>query len=307
MKTSNTRKFQDCLGRRLFTTHTKNPAADFRPDARQIRWLQFLNLHTYASSKYLHEQTADTHRCTQTSSRMLRQLFDGGLVFKPHQQRETEGADGNHHVYALTDKGIAWLKREGLWVDALRPTGPWVHQFMVACITSSIHILCNRNGLKFIPGHDITNDLAVKVAFDWGAKRYTYQLIPDSLFAIKYQKGFIAYLVEADRNTEPNDPSTPHRKSARRTIKQYAQFIGGKHYKQAYGLNCPLVVLNITVSDDHIRRVLEIIDEEIGACSYLTYATAPMFRTPFKVPGEVMFIRKSIFERNRLEPFLLVM
>lgn len=236
---------------------------------------------------------------------MLRKLFDGQMVYKPRQQRETESADAHHHVYSLSDKGIAFLKREGLWVDALKLTGPWVHQYMIACITSSIHIQCNRQGLTYIPGHEITGDLSTSVPFTWKRRRYETNLIPDSLFAIQYGKGYIAYLVEADRNSEPNDPSTPHRKSTRRSIKQYAEFIGNKRYKKRFSLNCPLVVLNISVSQEHINRALQIIDEEIGPCSYLCFGLIPQFRTPFKVPGGLLWGSNIGLDRNGNEPFQL--
>ncbi|MEM0899835.1 MAG: hypothetical protein AAGI92_07785 [Pseudomonadota bacterium] len=60
--------------------------------------------------------------------------------------------------------------------------------------------------------------------------------------------------------------------------------LGGKAYKQAYRLNCPLVVLNVSVSNTHIDHVMNIVGEEIGVYKYLALATAPEFRTPFKVP-----------------------
>lgn len=306
MKASPNANSKDRLGRWLFTSHTANPIKDFRPDARQIRWMQFLNLHGLASSRYLHQATADTHRCWQTSKRQLRKLSDGQMVFKPRQQRETEGADANHHVYDLTERGKTFLQQHKLWIESHRPTGPWVHQYMVSCITASIHILCVRNGYTYIPGHEITPSLATTAPFFWNGKRYQYSLIPDSLFAIKYPRGFIAYAVEADRNTEPNDPASPHRKSARRNIKQYAEFVGRKRYKKCYGLTCPLVVLNVSVSNDHIERVLKIVDEEIGACGYLAFGAVPEFRTPFKPPVELL---ENLFNgtllRNDNNPFII--
>lgn len=297
-------KTHDRLGRWLFTSHTTRPIQNFRPDERQLRWMQFLNLHGLASTKYLHEYTSDTHRCPQTSSRMLRQLYDGQMIYKPKQQRETEGAEGNFHIYALTKDGIHYLKDEGLWVDSHRPTGPWVHQYMVACITSSIHILCNQAGYKYIPGHEITPSLSVNIPFRWKGQKHQCVLIPDGLFAIKYGKGFIGYILEADRNTEPNDPKTPYRKSARRSIKQYAEFVGKGKYQKQYGLNCQLVVLNITVSQEHVKRMMPIIEEEIGACNYLAFGLVKEFKTPFKPPRKLL---TQLFEeplvRNGKEPF----
>lgn len=298
-------KTRDRLGRRLFSSHTRHLNRDFQADARQIRWMQFLNLHGFASSNYLHQYTAATHKCRQTSARMLRQLFDGGLIYRPERQRETEGADGQHHVYALTERGAQFLKREGLWQNAIRPTGPWVHQYMIACITASIHIMCDQAGRRFIPGHEISSNLAVDIPFSWGNGRHSCQLIPDSLFAIQYEKGFIAYLVEADRNTEPNDPKTPHRKSARRMVKQYGEFIGTKRYRQDYGLNCPLIVLNVSVSEDHVSRVMRIVDEEIGACRYFAFAAAPEFRTPFRVPRSILANLASA-QRTGFDPFSII-
>lgn len=281
-------KSRDRLGRWLFASHTTNPISEFRPDARQVRWMQFLNLHGLASSLYLHEHTRDTHRCLQTSKRQLRKLFDGQMICKPKQQRETAGADANHHVYALTNRGSEFLKREGLWVDSLRPTGPWVHQYMISCISASMHILAKRSGHTFIPGHEITQSLATTAPFYWKRRRHECALIPDGLFAIRYADGFVAYLVEADRNTEPNDPATPHRKSVRRNVKQYAEFVGKKRYKKCYGLNCPLIVLNVSTSNEHINRVLPIVEEELGDCRYLAFGTAPMFQTPFKPPTSLL-------------------
>ncbi|MEM8652363.1 MAG: replication-relaxation family protein [Pseudomonadota bacterium] len=299
-------KTRDRLGRRLFEKRSKSPALTSKLTDREHLWLQFLNLHGMASSLYLHKYTADSHRCMQTSNRMLRKLFDIGLIEKPEQQRAAVDARGNHHVYALSQSGVTYLKDFDLWVDALKPTGPWVHQFMTACTTASIHILCNRSGLKFIPGHQITKTLAVDVPFRWHGRFCKNKLIPDSLFAIRYPSGFIAYVLEADRSTETIDPASQLRKSVRRNIKQYAEFIGKKKYQEAYGLNCPLVVINICVSKTHIKRSLEIVGEEIGACSYLAYGTAPKFRTPFKVPKDLLHnLVDEGMVRNRYEPFFL--
>jgi len=91
-------KTHDHLGRWLFYEYTKSPTQEFRPDARQLRWMQFLQLHGLASTKYLHKYTLATHRCPQTSNRQLRKLFDGQMIYKPRQQRETANADGNQTI-----------------------------------------------------------------------------------------------------------------------------------------------------------------------------------------------------------------
>ena len=278
----------DRLGRRTFQSRTQIPISTRQVTPREQCWLEFLNIHKYASSTYLYENTRATHRCPQTAKRMLRHLFDAGLVYKPEQQRNVATARYNDHIYALTVAGEEHLKDTSVWKDCLKLTGPWVHQYMVACITASIHILCERAGLAFVPGHEITQSLAVDVPFKWGSRVQKHKLIPDSLFAIKYPTGFIAYALEADRSTETIDPSSPYRKSVRRNVKQYAEFVGHKQYKKDYGLDCPLVVLNVAVSTTHIQRALQIVDEEIGACNYMAYGLAPMFKTPFQPPKQLL-------------------
>ncbi|MEM7068325.1 MAG: replication-relaxation family protein [Pseudomonadota bacterium] len=281
-------KTHDRLGRRLFTAKVKEPIFSRHPTQREIRWLQFLNFHRFGSTSYLHECTADTHRCMQTTKRMLRGLFDAGLTCRPVQQRNTADARGNEHIYALTQSGIDYLKDHDLWVDALKPNGPWVHQFMISCITASIQLLAERSGYRFIPGHEITKSLAAAVPFTWRGKQHSMKLIPDGLFAIEYPAGFVAYVLEADRSTETIDPVSPYRKSVRRNVKQYKEFVGNGLYKEAYGLTCPLIVLNVAISATHIKQSLAIIEEEVGDCSYMTYGLAPMFRTPFKPPKELL-------------------
>ena len=299
-------KTQDCLGRWMFQTHTSNPIEHFHPNTRQLHWMRWLNLHGLASSKYLHELTADTHQCSQTSKRMLRKLFDGGMIYKPRQQRATENADSNYQVYALTKSGINYLKDEGLWVEAMQLTGPWVHQYMVACITTSIHILSIRAGYTFIPGHEITNNLAVEIPYQWNRKIHSCKLIPDSLFAIQYPSGYIAYLIEADRGTEPNDPASPFRKSIRRNIKQYAEFVGNGQYKKAYRLKCQLVVLNVMVSNRRVEQAMKVTNEEIGTCPYVAFGIASEFKTPFQPPRELLSQLFNLpLARSGLKPYML--
>ena len=303
-------KTQDKLGRWLFSEHTTRPIADFKPNTRQVRWLQFINLHGPQSSMYLFECTKSTHKCPDNARRMLRQLFDGRLVCKPKQQRETEGADGNYHIYDITTNGIDFLKSNNLYVDALRPTGQWVHQYMTSCITASIHILADREGYKYIPGHEILerseNWLGTDVAFKWKSKVLKSKLIPDSIFAIDYGGSYLAFIVEADRNTEPNKPISPYRKSALRSVKQYANFVGKSEYKQHYQLNCPLVILNVTVSEDHAQRVLQIIEDEVGPCRYQAFGIAPMFSTPFRPPTQLLsHLFEGALARNGKDPFVI--
>ncbi|MEO0637516.1 MAG: hypothetical protein AAFY73_12795 [Pseudomonadota bacterium] len=71
-------------------------------------------------------------------------------------------------------------------------------------------------------------------------------------------------------------------------IKQYGRFIGRELYKQAYGLNCPLVLLTVSTSNWYVNQALKILDEELRANRSLAFATAPDFATPFQVPTQIL-------------------
>lgn len=227
------------------------------------------------------------------------------MVYRPIQQTFTQNSNYNYLVYDLTDKGKKYLKDNNLWVEAIRPTGPWVHQFMVSTITATMDIMCLRNGYTYIPGHEIVKTtLHCDVEFDWDGKPYTKRLTPDAIFAINYGGSYIAYIIEADRNTEANDPKTPHRKSSRRNIKQYKNF--QKHYKVHYGLNCPLVVLTVTTSKNHIPNVLKMIDEEIGPCPYLAFGLAEEFGNVWHPPKRLLsHLFEEGLKRNGKEDWII--
>ncbi len=273
------------LGRPFFRPAPEKTIKDFVPSKRHISWMKFLNLHGPQSSIYLHEYTAQTHKDYDSTKHALLKLWKGGMVFRPKQQTLTSNSDYHHLVYDLTDKGKKYLQDNGGWVDALRPTGPWVHQFMTSTLTATVHIMCERNGYKFIAGHEILKGkpLHAEIPFIWtNGNTYAKNLTPDSLFAIDYGGSYLAYALEADRNNEANDPDTPHRKSARRNARQYQNF--HKKYKEYYGLNCPLVILTVTTSKKHIDNVLDIIQEDIGACTYQAIGHAPDFGDYWKPP-----------------------
>lgn len=298
---------RDTLGRAKFTEYTQNPIADFKPQKHHIVWMRFVQLHGPQSSHYLLQTTPKNE---DNFSEQLKAVYDGGMFYKPAQQRETEYSHGHFHVYDLTEKGKDYLKKNGHWVDAVRPTGHWVHQFMVATITATIDIMCQRNGYTYIPPHEYLDGrpMGYDVSFEWDTEPapLTVKLIPDAVFAIDYGNGsFIAYALEADRNTEPNKPTSWKRKSDLRSIRQYGNFLGKKLYKKAYNREAMMMLLYFTVSEVHASNFLEIAEKEWKNPHIGAVGVVDEFQKPFYPPKLLTHLFEEGLLKAGKEPFFI--
>ncbi|MDQ0316419.1 replication-relaxation family protein [Amorphus orientalis] len=282
----------DTLGRRTFSSHTSKPNRSFKARRRDVEWMQFLNLHGPLSSEYLFQLTYDKAKNRDNFNKQILRLFDGQMIYKPIQQRATDPdtRNGHFHVYDLTEKGKAYLKAEGLWVDAVRPSGnDWVHQFMISSITATIDIMCRRNGYRYIPPHEYLaragSARIENVPFVFDGVRRERNLTPDAVFAIDYGGGsFIAYALEADRDTECGETADWRRKSFKRSVLQYREVIGRKLYRDAYKREAMMMLLYVTVNPGNAESALRIIGEQIGPCPYIAVGLENAFETPFYPP-----------------------
>lgn len=301
------RRTLDKLGREKFSPYPLS-RIEMTPNARQLRWLQFINLHGPLSSHYLYELTKDVGTNFDNNSRYLKALFRGGYVYKPIQQRSTEYPDGHFHIYELTPKGEQYLRSKGLWIDAIRPTGKWVHQFFVSSITATIDIMCQREGYRYIPPHEYLNGQPMKVdtRFSWQGRPIEKPLVPDAVFAIDYGGGkFIAYALEADRNTEPNVSKTPNRKSDLRSLLQYQELIGKKLYKTAYKREALMMLLYVTVNPGHAENFLKLAGDTLGTPAWLAVGIEDAFAEPFYPPKLLTHLFDEPLARAGREPWTI--
>lgn len=229
-------KATDAIGRATF--HHIAAQSSVRPTNRALRWLNHIARHGPQSSIYLHDLTRDTHRCKDTALRELQRLRAGGLLFLPPQQRQVERAEFNPYIYDLTDKGKACLRDHGHVVPPRPVSGHWQHQFLTACVTSAIDIAAARDGVRYIPQHDI---LARKGA-TLGMPVNGGTLIPDQLFALDYGGSYRAFMLEVDRGTEPLD-GRGGRKSVASMLQGYQVAFRQDAIRAHYGLRCPVVLL----------------------------------------------------------------
>ncbi|MCK0103218.1 replication-relaxation family protein [Pseudohalocynthiibacter sp. F2068] len=250
-------KQTDRLGRATF--HHIPPQEGVRPTLRELRWLKHIERHGPQNSAYLFELTRDTHRCRDTALRQMQKLRAGGVLRLPHQQRATEFAEFNPYIYDLTKKAQDHLFDLGISEPTIRPTGHWGHGYMTSCVTSSIDIAAAREGVRYIPAHDILAIKDASLAIPIGGQK----LIPDQLFALDYGSSYRVFALEVDRGTEPKT-STVARKSYASSIEMYRLLIERQIYKSHYGLKASLLVLWVFTNRTNEARFLEMMRAQGG-------------------------------------------
>ena len=263
-------------------------------------WLAKLAEHGPLPSSFLLAYTAAKRRSGKRARERLTDLFheentpDGGRYLdRPPQQFRTLDSRYNQLVYDLAPAG---RKALGEAANKRARSGPWLHEFMVACITASIELETReRSDLEFIPAAAILDraeaTLRYPVTFAEPGLRepITKDLVPDALFGLRYRTStgdrFRFFLVEADRGTEPQTSGTWHRKSLRRTLLQYRAYVGGGGYREHLRLTAPLLVLTITTSNERMERLCRLIEADVpDAAPYMLFQSWEAFGTVFRPP-----------------------
>jgi hypothetical protein len=262
-----------------------------RPQARDLLWFSMLAAHGPLPSSFLLEYAKHTHRSEKRARERLTDLFNedntphaGRYLVRPPQQFRTIDSRYNQLVHDLAPAGLAALKKQSLRVRQAH-SGPWLHSFMVSCITASIELAClERDDVAYIPQSAIlaraNADLRwpAKIADPKTGARFTKDLLPDAVFGLEYltDQGsrFRFFAVEADRATEPATSSNFHRKSFERHLLQYQ-------------------VLNVTSDAGRMERMLKVTGELFPhGNSYQLFQVwkdfGPVFRPPAPNPALLM-------------------
>lgn len=247
-------KQTDALGRSTF--HHIAPQVGVTPTNREVRWLKHIERHGPQSSEYLFELTRDTHRCKDTALRQLRKLRASGFLMLPRQQRATEHADFNPYIYDLTQKAKTHLVELGIAEQTVRPTGHWWHGYMTSCVTSAIDIAAGRDGVRYIPAHEILAKNNAPLAIPINGQK----LIPDQLFALDYGGRYRVFALEVDRGTEPKT-SSQTRKSYAKSTAQYQMVLAQNIHRNHYGIKANFLVLWVFSSRSNQARFLEMVDQ----------------------------------------------
>ena len=255
-------------------------------------------------SSFLLTYAKGTHRSEKRAKERLTDLFNedntphaGAYLSRPPQQFRTLDSRYNQLVYDLAPAAKKALQQAGLWKErhAARP-GPWLHSFMVSCITASIELATlDHDDLTFLPQSRLLARAGADLRFPVETpdpetgRVYKKVLIPDALFALEYDthegKRYRSFLVEADRSTEPATSKNFNRKSWQRNLAQYEQYVGQSLYQDHLNLKSSILILNIVTDPkrtEQIGRTIEAHTPSIaGRMLFQTWEDfGPVFRPP---------------------------
>ncbi len=186
----------------------------------------------------------------------MQKLRAGGWLRLPRQQRATENANCNPFIYDLTPKAVDLLVDHSHPRHTLRPTGHLWHAYAVSLFTGSLEIAARKRGITYIPGQTVLDIKGASLAIPLPKGR----LIPDQLFALKYETGYRACLLEIDRSTEPVT-SKAARKSLASAVDQYGYMLKHNLHQKHYGLKANVLVLWVFESVVRQERFLELVRE----------------------------------------------
>lgn len=263
-----------------------------------------IHRHGPLSSSYLHTFSKGTHRSEKRALDRLTDLYHeaetphgGPYLDRPWQQFKTFDARYQDLVYDLASAAETALKEHGLWSDyAAAPSGPWLHRYMVSSITASIELATlDDASLAYIPQAEILARAKTALRYpvpltdSQTGRRETRDLIPDALFGLEYRQRtgrmYRFFVVEADRGTEPSKASRFNRKSHLRNLLQYREYIGNGLYKRHLNLSAPLLVLNVSTSEQTQARMITLVNElSDQGISYQLFQTCEQFGRVFTPP-----------------------
>lgn len=291
----------DALGRRCRTKPTPT-GKRITPQPRDLLWFEKLAEHGPLPSSFLLAFAKDTHRSEKRAKERLTDLFNedrtphkGAYMTRPAQQFRTLDARYNQLVYDLSPASVAALRESGSPIRPAR-SGPWQHSLMVSCITASIELACNeRDDINYIPQSKIL--ARAEASLRWPTEicdpetgaTYEKDLLPDAVFGLEYLtsegKRYRFYALEADRATEPLRSTEIHRTSFLRHLMQYEDYIEGGGYRDHLNLTAPMMVLNVTTSEERQTRMMTLVQEMFPESnSYQVFqvwdAFGPVFRPP---------------------------
>ena len=316
----------DTQGRRN-RRHPVSTGKRVTPQERDLLWFRMIHRHGPLSSAYLHAFSRPLRSSEKRAKDRLTDLFNedrtphgGPYLSRPPQQFRTLDSRYNDLVYDLAPAAKAALKQHGLWEERAAPhRGPWLHGFMVSCITASIELATlARDDLRFIPEAAILGRAKAELRYPTSiivdprtGRRDTRDLIPDALFGLEYRRDgkryYRFFVVEADRGTEPTASANFDRKSHLRGLLQYRDTIGKGKYKAHLGLTASLMVLAVTTAEAKRKKLVALTERLSGPAgnSYMLYRTCEAFGPVFKPPKPMPELLEGPWRRAGMADFYI--
>jgi hypothetical protein len=233
------------------------------------------------------------------ASRRLKHLYhEGQYLERPFKQFETLDPRANEIVHSLSKNGEQVLKEAEMWHEhSPSHTGNFKHAVMTACITASFELGARERGFRYIHQHELLQRAQTRLEVDVDGI-----LIPDGLFALEMNDRFMVFFLEVDRGTEPLETKRI-RKSWKRNVQQYKKLLGSGLYKGVFKLKAQAVLLNVTISQARLARMIDVIQKEfVGGCPYILNHAILEFGAYFKPPS-IMALMEIPWQRAGYPPY----
>lgn len=304
------------------------------PDGRQVGLterdlavLQLLYRYRYLRSTFLHAFVGGPR--TPFIKRLGHLYHNGGYISRPEQQRQFANCRYMPAIYELSPAGERLLYDRNaekaddsplLKKGRLGAYRNFAHAVMVADILASIELGIRRDpSLKFITWREILdhpscppstrrseNPFRLPATISYTAPRTAKTIrtdtfvVPDGLFGIRYARAgkewFRFFALEADRDSMPVWRGDLQQTSYLKKILAYRHVVSQGIYRSHLGLP-NFTVLNVTVSQTHMRNIIDLVQELTGGSKLFLFQTISTLGDFARAPAPSPFILTAPWHR----------
>ena len=262
---------------------------------RDLEILRIVSVFRLVSSEHLQLLVAGS---AQGILRRLQRLFHAGYLERIRPQF-VWGGGSKKMVYALTNKGVQTLHKEGLIQNAAKTDlnaqnrdlhDPFIeHRLLVSHVRAVLTAACaNHPEFKLITwreGREITDTIEVRLPSPYAK----LPVAADGFFSIRDAQGRTHYFLEADRGTMNVERFI-------RKLIAYAAYQQAERHKEKYGIK-HFRVLTVTSSNTRLENFVR----AVGRTQSLRRAPSTMFL--FTTEAKLSLSRpETIFEKIWTRP-----
>lgn len=244
-------------------------------------WSQVIPYHGIANSEQIAENCAahNQGKSRLNVTRSLGKLVHGDLISHLTQFNNYVKNDNNcFYVYGRSVHGENVLHDLGLYQPVIRPSGNDIrHQYGIGSCTISIDTMATRDGARYEPGHQLTDQLR--------CPRTGYQ--PDQLFSITYPDKTWRHVVIEYERTYPDQRSdranyvqTKSKDYYTKKFEKIINYIGKGEYQHHLKTKTGIICMMVFDHEDGRRKAMEVLAKMQDKCRFIAFYTVPRSSVP---------------------------
>jgi hypothetical protein len=210
--------------------------------------------------------------------KLLRELFDGGLIDRPKQQRQHINALYRSRVYEITDRGLKVLRQNSISYLDWHGSKSFAHELMASDLMASFELGAKKSGLRLLTWADIlkseqmpeaTRHLPKPCSIKVRHKGEDYRIEADGhpFGIVRNENGRNRYYfcpgIEADLNTEGLRVTDFDRSSIVKKFTLYLEVERQQLYRSHFGFPNLLVPV-YTTDPQHLQNMKNLLADMTG-------------------------------------------